>query len=276
MQNDQAKLQLLIERLRMECVSSFADNLLGIYLHGSVAMGCFSWFTGDVDCLVLIRQALQVSEKLRFIQACLAMEPLCPAKGLELSVVTLQSCAVPEQNPCFELHFSPMHASAYRQDLAGQLSRMPKRDPDLIAHFAMVRARGIAIMGKKTEQLFAPIPREWMLDYLQAEMGDTVIPVNENLVYYVLNACRALAFLEKNELLSKQEGGAWGIQYFPEKYTSLLKAVLTAYGGGPTVRTADYPIPEFWLEVKKRWQKGGIVTGYLFGADGYNGPWNNR
>lgn len=177
MQNDQTKLQLLIERLRMECVSSFEDNLLGIYLHGSVAM---------------------------------------------------------------------------------------------------VRARGIAIMGKKTEQLFVPIPREWMLDYLQAEMQDAVIRENENPVYCVLNACRALAFLEKNELLSKQEGGEWGIQYFPEKYTSLLKAVLTAYGGGPTVRTADYPIPEFWLEVKKRWQKGGIVTGYLFGADGYNGPWNNR
>lgn len=41
MQNDQTKLQLLIERLRMECVSSFADNLLGMYLHGSVVMGAF-------------------------------------------------------------------------------------------------------------------------------------------------------------------------------------------------------------------------------------------
>lgn len=261
MQNDQDKLQLLIERLRMECVSSFADNLLGIYLHGSVAMGSFSWLTGDVDCLVVVRQALQVSAKLRFIRVCLAMEPICPAKGLELSVVTLQSCAIPERNPCFELHYSPMYASAYRQDPVGQLSRMPKRDPDLIAHFAMARARGIVLMGKKTEQLFAPIPREWMLDYLQAEMEDAVISGNEDPVYYVLNACRALAFLEKNELLSKKEGGEWGIQCFPEKYTSLLKAVLAAYGGGSAVEITDYPMPEFWAEIKKRWQQGRDSAG---------------
>lgn len=256
MQNDRDKLQLLIERLCMECVSSFADNLVGIYLHGSVAMGCFSWLTGDVDCLVAVRQALQVSEKLRFIQECLAMEPLCPAKGLELSVVTLQSCAMPEQNPSFELHFSPMYASAFRQDPVGQLSRMPKHDPDLIAHFAMVRARGIALIGKKAEQVFAPIPREWMLDYLQAEIEDELVSENENPVYYVLNACRAVAFLEKNELLSKQEGGDWGIQHLPKKYTSLLKAILAAYGGGPAVKIADYPMSEFRAEIKMRWRQG--------------------
>lgn len=62
-----------------------------------------------------------------------------------------------------------------------------------------------------------------MLDYLQAEMGDTVIPVNENLVYYVLNACRALAFLEKYELLSKQEGGEWGDSVFPGRIYLLVE-----------------------------------------------------
>lgn len=260
MQSDRDKLLLLIERLRIACVSSFSDNVVGIYLHGSVAMRCFSWLTGDVDCLVVVRQALQASAKLRFIQACLAMEPLCPAKGLELSVVTVQSCAVPERNPCFELHFSPMYASAYRQGMVGQLSRMPKRDTDLVAHFAMVRARGITLMGKKAEHLFAPIPREWILDYLQAEMEGAATSKNDHPVYYVLNACRSLAFLEKNEFLSKQEGGYWGMQHLPEKYTSLLKAALAAYGGGSPMQIVDYPMPEFWAEIKKRWQQGRYIA----------------
>ena len=33
------------------------DNLIGIYLHGSLAMGCFNEKKSDIDLLVVVKQS---------------------------------------------------------------------------------------------------------------------------------------------------------------------------------------------------------------------------
>ena len=53
MQQQEQRLSLLIRRLCETLKDALGENLTGIYLHGSVAMGCFNWNTGDVDCLVV-------------------------------------------------------------------------------------------------------------------------------------------------------------------------------------------------------------------------------
>lgn len=157
-------MSLLIRQLCETLTDALGENLTGIYLHGSVAMGCFSWNTGDVDCLVVTAAPLETAAKTAMIDTCLALQPLCPPKGLELNVVTKAVCENPQQNPAFEFHFSPLYAEPYAWGPQGQLSRMPKTDPDLIAHFSMVRSRGIALLGASPKQVFAPIPRVWLLD----------------------------------------------------------------------------------------------------------------
>lgn len=156
---EQQRLFLLIRRLCEALSDALGENLTGIYLHGSAAMGCFSWTTGDVDCLVVTAAPLGIAAKAAMIDICLALQPLCPPKGLELSVVTKAACEKPQRNPFFEFHFSPLYAESYAQDPQGQLIRMPKSDPDLIAHFSMVRSRGMTLLGAPPKQVFAPIPR---------------------------------------------------------------------------------------------------------------------
>lgn len=204
------RLSLLIRRLCETLKSALGENLTGIYLHGSVAMGCFNWNTGDVDCLVVTAEPLGIAAKTAMIDTCLALQPLCPPKGLELSVVTKAVCENPQRNPAFEFHFSPIYVESYTRDPQGQLARMPRTDPDLIAHFSMVRSRGRTLLGAPAKQVFAPIPRLWLLDSIQGDLADAAQNMKDQPVYYVLNFCRALPGLSGGRPAALQTR-RWGV-----------------------------------------------------------------
>lgn len=253
---EQRRLSLLIQRLCETVEDALGENLTGIYLHGSVAMGYFNWNTGDVDCLIVTAEPLGIAAKTAMIDTCLALQPLCPPKGLELSVVTKAVCENPQRSPAFEFHFSPLYVESYAQDPQGQLARMPRTDPDLIVHFSMVRSRGRALLGAPAKQVFAPIPRLWLLDSIQGDLADAAQNMEDQPVYYVLNFCRALACLEDGQLLSKQEGGEWGLRHLPSEYRSLVEAALTAYAGGTFVDIRQYPVRQFIAEMWNHWKQG--------------------
>lgn len=64
---EQRRLSLLIRRLCDTVEGALGENLTGIYVHGSVAMGCFSWNTVDMDCLVVTDGPLGRSAKTAMI-----------------------------------------------------------------------------------------------------------------------------------------------------------------------------------------------------------------
>ncbi len=39
------------------------DNLVGIYLHGSLAMGCFNSKTSDIDLVIVVKTLLSFNTK---------------------------------------------------------------------------------------------------------------------------------------------------------------------------------------------------------------------
>lgn len=47
--------------------SILGDNLAGIYLHGSAAMGCFNALRSDVDLLVVVKR--DMADELHFLYA---------------------------------------------------------------------------------------------------------------------------------------------------------------------------------------------------------------
>jgi hypothetical protein len=51
-------------------------------------------------------------------------------------------------------------------------------------------------------------------------------------VYWVLGSCRILAFIREGRVLSKAEGGRWGLtKKLPEKYHSIIQHALARYQG---------------------------------------------
>ena len=52
---------------------TIGENLLGVYLHGSAAMGCFNPKSSDLDLLVGVKEALDDSTKRHFMDRVVAL-----------------------------------------------------------------------------------------------------------------------------------------------------------------------------------------------------------
>jgi Domain of unknown function (DUF4111) len=176
--------------------------LVGLYLHGSAALGGWSAEHSDVDLLGVVARPLDRRAK-RAISARLHHPSLtCPAPaGLELSLVTAAVAGDPPRRPPFEL--AVRTGPAPQTHLGGPAAA----DPDLLLCFAVCRRGGVAVTGPDPRQVFAEPPRAWLLDRVAAELRGAV--GHGSVASRVLTACRAWRFLEDDVLGSKVDGGRW-------------------------------------------------------------------
>lgn len=203
------------------------SNLMGFFVHGSLTMGCFRWEKSDLDFLAVVREAPPLEEKAALIHALLDRTHEAPPKGIEMSVVLEEVCRNFRHPAPFELHFSNMHLDRARENPEQYCREMQGADPDLAAHFAMVRARGWSWSPVPADELFAPVPMDALLDSIRSDVAGA--DVQENPAYAVLNACRAVALAEEGLLLSKSEGARWALEHFPEEHWPVVSAALNAY-----------------------------------------------
>lgn len=220
------------------------ERLTGFYVHGSIAFGCFSWETGDIDFLCVVDQPLTQAQKEALIRTLLDLSPDAPPKGFEMSVVQ-QSVCRPFQHPTpFELHFSGAHKARAEADLSAYCRDMHGTDPDLAAHITVLHHTGIALYGPPIAEVFAAVPHACYLDSILGDASGAEAEIATNPVYCTLNLCRVLAYLLEGRVLSKEQGGQWGLSHLPEEYHLLLQAALDAYRGGapflPTALLTDY------------------------------------
>ena len=221
--------KLLLNDFVLHAREVLGDNLVGVYLHGSAAMGCFNERCSDLDLIVVVREAPGDAVKRRFMDEVVRLNAEAPAKGIEMSVVRADVCE-PFQYPTpFELHFSIAHLNAYRQDPDDYIARMKGTDADLAAHFTVLRHRGKALYGPPVPEVFGAVPTEDYFDSIRADVADAEADIQRDPVYVILNLCRVLAFAETGGVLSKREGGEWGARTLPEGPASLAREALTAY-----------------------------------------------
>ena len=166
----------MTERELLVCVQAeyqqiLGDKLTGMYLHGSMAMGCFTWATGDIDFLAVVEAPLTQGEKEALIQALLELDVQAPPKGLEMSIVLRNDC----RNFChpmpFELHFSNAHRARAMAELPDYCRDMHGTDPDLAAHVTVLRARGERLCGAEIEDIFSEVPRAAYVDSLMYDIA---------------------------------------------------------------------------------------------------------
>lgn len=223
----------LMDNLTADFISLLGNKLVGIYIHGSIAFGCFRWECSDVDFLAVVKGPLALDEKAALIRAILKRASEAPEKGIEMSVVTEAVCRNFVYPTPYELHFSNAHLNAYRADTEGYCQRLCGSDPDLAGHFAVTKAKGIAWHGRPIDEVFGEVPRSALLASIRNDIMDAQEEgIAENPVYYVLNLCRVIACQEQGLLLSKREGGQWGIQNLPQEHWPVIQSALDAYTMG--------------------------------------------
>jgi streptomycin 3"-adenylyltransferase len=204
-------------------------NLVGIYLHGSLAMCCFNAATSDID-LLAITQTCPSEAVRRAVLTALLSNSLQP-HPIEISLVHYAQIS-PWRHPTpYDLHFSEMYRDHYTRLLADANAAPPAGgvDPDLAAHFTVLDARGQTLHGKPVSELALHIP--W-LDYLESLRSDFEWSQNAGnvpAVYAVLNACRIWAAVSEDRVLSKAEGAQWALGRTPQQFHWTIKDALSRY-----------------------------------------------
>lgn len=233
--------QDLLNRFIQMSRDVLGHNLLGIYLHGSLAMGCFNPKKSDIDLLLVVQKEPSDEEKLAFMQQVILLNDEAPAKGLELSIVT-KGAVNPFVYPTpFVLHFSPMHLGWFQNAPVGYVQKMKGTDPDLAAHCTIVRRYGIPLWGDPIDETFGQVPKSAYLDSIWQDVAQARTDILGDPMYITLNLCRVAAFVREDLCLSKQSGGEWGLNHLPDIYHGMIRNALNCYATDQSM-TADADI----------------------------------
>lgn len=222
-------LENVLENFVKQSQNILGDNLVGIYLHGSAVMGCFNEKKSDIDLLIVVDTALSNEIKRRYMDMVVELNTYAPEKGIELSIVRKNVCKPFIYPTPFELHFSITHLQWYKANPSDYIDKMNGIDKDLAAHFTIIYHRGKRLWGKEIKDVFEQVSREFYFDSIWNDIENAEEEIMANPTYIILNLCRVLAYKKDELILSKQEGGNWGINNVPEKYHCLILHALDEY-----------------------------------------------
>ena len=190
------------------------EDVVGVYLHGSLALGCFNPALSDIDLLVVTKRALTPEQRQ-------ALGRVLRRSGrIEISFLAAPSLR-PWRHPApYDLHFTGSDGS-----MLG-----PGEDHDLAAHVSVTRHAGVALFGPPPNDVFPEVPWEDYEDSLRRDLAWSRDHSTE--LYGVLSPARIWATLSTKEIHSKDSGAAWALERAPAEFRPLLERAREMYRTG--------------------------------------------
>lgn len=226
------RVKIVLDELVRNFRNYLRGELVGVYLHGSLAMGGFNEESSDIDVLIVTQDKLVLEDKKVLSQIMLKLSIKAPANGFEVSVVTLENLRNFIYPTPYEFHFGIDQLKNFEEGNVDFTSG--KTDPDLAAHFVITKERGICLLGLPIKEIFPDVPRGYYLDSVIRDVewsyeriidcpkkGKLDVPV-----YGVLNFCRVIALISEGIVTSKLEGGDWALENLPERYYPIITEAL--------------------------------------------------
>lgn len=221
--------QNILDKIVEKSTQIFGTELTGVYLHGSMAMGCFNPEKSDIDIIIVIKNNITDDQKLKFMKEVVELNKVAPSKGIELSIVKEVYCKEFLYPTPFELHFSKMHLQWFMDNPTDYIRKMNGTDKDLAAHFKIIKKYGIVLYGAQIDDVFADVPRNDYIDSIWGDVAGAKEDIVEDPMYITLNLCRVAAFLKSDAVLSKKQGGEWALQHLSSEYQPFILKALESY-----------------------------------------------
>jgi len=250
-----AAVRAQITGFRDALIGTLANNLVGVYLHGSLAMGCFNPELSDIDVLTVTRQRMPVETKRRVVELLLRYS--AAPRPFEISILGVQDLH-PWQHPTpFDLHYGEDGREKFQHALASgdwqSWNDAHLTDPDLAAHVTITRHRGLCLHGAPIAELFPLVPPEHYRDSILSDFEWGYERLDQFPIYFILNACRIHAYVCEGRICSKDESGAWAISNLPEEFRKIVRWALDAYrGSNPTQGFATQELEPFAAYMRER------------------------
>ncbi|OHX51151.1 hypothetical protein BB776_00785 [Planococcus salinarum] len=219
----------LIRKMHLELES----RIVGVYLHGSLAMGGFNPARSDIDLLVVTDVPVGMAEKQKLVS--LFLEQSGNPFPVEVSFLNVSQLVEWKFPTPYDFHFSEYWRDRYELDVAQGtnvcLDGEEKYDIDLAAHITILNHRGICIEGRPIHEIFPTVPKADYLSSILDDYADCLEGIPEKPVYSMLNLIRVYWYLKEGEICSKKEAGVWGAENLPAKFGATVEKGLAVYTG---------------------------------------------
>lgn len=209
-------------------------NLLGIYLHGSMALECFSENSSDIDILAVTDRKIPRAERLVIAQDIMMIDRKpCP---LEMSALYIRDIK-PWQYPTrCQFHYSDYWTEHYEKLQGGEITESfivdtDFEDTDIACHIKLTKQCGICVYGGTASEIFPDVPEEDFWASISSEVEDYDFHAY-NPKYFVSNILilgRILSYKKEKIILSKYDGGIWTRDHVPEKYRYIIDNALQVW-----------------------------------------------
>jgi predicted nucleotidyltransferase len=209
-----------------EVETELAENLVGVYLVGSLASGDFD-LDSDVDFLVVINTELTESNQKRLQEVQIKVHEIdCyPAKHLEgsyISIVDLNDWSIVGKKKLFYF------------DNGSITPEQSVHDNNWHVRW-ILRERGITLAGPEPQTIVRPIPNAELLGEMRTSLHQIMLIYEEALhqplnffnsqfgqSFVVLTYCRMLHTLHTGEVQSKKAGAEWAKEYVEPIWRKLI------------------------------------------------------
>ena len=209
-----------------EIAAELRENLVGIYLIGSIASGDFD-LDSDIDFLVVTNTELTETnmKSLQEIQIRIHDIDCYPAKHLEGSYISISDLNDWSTVGQKKLYYFDNGSTTYEQST---------HDNQWHVRW-ILRERGITLVGQKPETILKSIPLNEMFNEIKTAMLEEMKvfqdEINRPLRFWnsrfgqsfaVLTYCRMLHTLHTGTVQSKKAGVKWAKQFVEPKWVNII------------------------------------------------------
>jgi predicted nucleotidyltransferase len=215
-----------LEKFLLQVRAVLKQELVGMYLYGSLALGDFDPTSSDLDILIATTSNLpsETIEALRIMHENIEHDRSGWGKRLEVSYTPAQALRRYDQNNNRFPHISTVSPLG-----------IIEHGRDWIINRYMVREKGIIVAGPSPQTLIAPISEaelkravRYILcnSWTQHVSGPEWMRPRKYQAFTVLTMCRAWYVLKKGAIGSKLQAAAWAQKELAPQWKPLIKRAL--------------------------------------------------
>lgn len=192
-----------LDRLVDRLVATLGDRVIGVYVVGSLALNDYQSGQSDIDVYVVVEKTLTQAERLAVADSCRHRALPCPARRLELVIISAEQARVPSAAPRWEVN---LNTGAAEVDHVG-LDPLAEPSHWFVLDLALASERGVRLLGPPVRSVITS-PSVAHIRRAQTEAvawyaGRTMLEET------AMAACRAWHWQETGTFASKRQALSW-------------------------------------------------------------------
>uniref|UniRef100_UPI0031D2DB32 aminoglycoside adenylyltransferase family protein n=1 Tax=Streptomyces hawaiiensis TaxID=67305 RepID=UPI0031D2DB32 len=207
--------------------ATFGDSLLGVYLHGSAALGGLRPHS-DVDVLAVVREPTGHEQRRLLVEELLKVSGVGEGlRPVELTVVAQDGVRPWRYPPVCDF----LYGEWLREDFERGRTPAPGPNPDLAPVLTMVLLADAPLLGPGPAELLDPVPAADLRRAIVAGVPELMEELATDTRNVLLTLARVWSTLDTGGIRSKDAAAAWATARLPAEHRPVLARARAVYLG---------------------------------------------